>query len=129
MNLKQKRVLVSIISGTILFLIFALYFSTHTSLLRMTPSGIFVLIVIYCIWIFVLYLVLGVKKSEKYLSKVEKWDSPRILGLTVIILWAIFTVLYYLQPKIWTLMFPVCLTIGYLSGIYMRNAYRKELKT
>ncbi|MCK5261180.1 MAG: hypothetical protein KAJ44_03290 [Thermoplasmatales archaeon] len=128
MNLKQKRILLSIIDGVIFYLIIAIYLSMRISLLRLTPFGIFVLILSFCIWIFVLYLVSGLRKSEEYLSKVEKWDSPKALGLVLIIVWTIFAVLYYIKPIISNLLIPVGITMGYLTGAYMRNAYRKELK-
>ena len=112
-----------------IFLISVIYLSIRISLLRLTLLGIFVLILSFCIWIFVFYLVLGLRKSEKYLSKVEKWDSPKALGLILIIVWTIFAVLYYIKPIISTLLIPVGVTMGSLMGAYMRNTYRKELKT
>jgi Kef-type K+ transport system membrane component KefB len=126
MKLRTKRLLLSIIVGAITYIL--LWLSTGISLWNLTPFWIFVLCGSFCIWIFISYVVLGMRKNESCLRKTEKWDSPKIFWLTPISIWIISTAFYLLKPYHWIFLYAAVITIAYISGVYMRNSYRKELK-
>ena len=129
MNLKAKRFLLAIISGVITLTLLLLWeiLDDNIFLGDLTPFWIFILFIGYCLWIFLIYISLGVRKSKEYLQKVEKWDSPKTVVLMLIIVWVVYGVLYYKRPYMWFFFFGICFSIGIISGSYMRNAYRKQI--
>ena len=127
MKLKTKRFLLAIIVGTIIYIL--LGFSREISLPNLTPFWIAVLFGSYCLWILLFYFLIGLRKSEEYLRKVEKWDSPKALVLMLIPLWIVCAVLYYMTPYGWIFPYGIAFSLAYLFGAYMRSIYRRELKT
>jgi len=127
MKLRAKRFLLAIIVGTIIYIL--LGFSREISLPSLTPFWIAVLFGSYCLWILLFYFLIGLRKSEEYLRKVEKWDSPKRLVLMLIPLWIVCAVLYYMNPYRWILPYGIAFSLAYLFGAYMRSIYRRELKT
>jgi hypothetical protein len=127
MKLKTKRFLLALIVGTIIYIL--LGFSREIPLPSLTPFWIAVLFGSYCLWILLFYFLIGLRKSEEYLRKVEKWDSPKVLVLGLIPLWIVCAVLYYMNPYRWIFPYGIAFSLAYLSVAYMRNIYRKELKT
>ena len=93
----------------------------------LTPFWILVLFVFYCLWIFLLYITLGVRKSKEYLQKIVKWDSPKVVVLMLILVWVVFGVLYYIRPYLWIFIYGICSSLAILSAVYMRNVYRKQI--
>jgi Ca2+/Na+ antiporter len=83
----------------------------------------------YCLWILLIYFLTGLRKNEEYLRKVEKWDSPKRLVLMLIPLWIVCAVLYYMNPYRWIFYYGIAFSLVYLHGAYLRNIYRRELKT
>lgn len=127
MNLKTKRFLLAIIVGTIIYI--SLGFGYEIPLPILTPFGIAVLFGSYCLWILLFYFLIGLRKSEEYLRKVEKWDSPKRSVLMLIPLWITCAVLYYMNPYRWIFPYGIAVSLAILSGAYMRNIYRREIKT
>ena len=127
MKLRTKRFLLAIIVGTIIYIL--LVFSRKIPLPSLTPFWISVLFGSYCLWILLFYFLNGLRKSEEYLQKVEKWDSPKRLVLLLSPLWILCAVLYYLRPDRWSLYYGIAFSLAILYGAYMRNSYRRELKT
>jgi multisubunit Na+/H+ antiporter MnhB subunit len=127
MKLRTKRFLLAIIVGTIVYIL--LGFSRELPFQSLTPFWIAVLFGSYCLWILLIYFLTGLRKNEEYLRKVEKWDSPKRLVLMLIPLWIVCAVLYYMNPYRWIFYYGIAFSLVYLHGAYLRNIYRRELKT
>jgi amino acid transporter len=130
MNLKVKRFLLAITVGviTLTSLLLLQILDENISIGDLTPFWIFVLFVVFCLCIFLIYISLSVKKTKEYLQKIEKWDSPKVVGLMLILIWAVFGVLYYIRPYIWFFFYAICFPVVIISAVYMRNAYRKQIE-
>lgn len=127
MKLRAKRFLLAIIVGTIIYIL--LGSPMEIPLPSLTPFWIAALFGSYCLWILLFYFLIGLRKNEEYLRKVEKWDSPKVLVLTLIPLWIVCAVLYYMNPYGWIFPYGIAFSLAHLSTAYMRNIYRRELKT
>lgn len=127
MKLRTKRFLLAIIVGTIIYILLGSGYKIP--LPSLTPFWIVALFGSYCIWILLFYFLSGLRKSEEYLQKVEKWDSPKRLVLLLSPLWILCAVLYYLNPYGWIFPYGIAFSLAILYGAYMRNSYRRELKT
>ena len=129
MNLKAKRLLLAIVVGVITLTLILLWaiLDKNISIDDLTPFWILVLFVFYCLWIFLLYITLGVRKSKEYLQKIVKWDSPKVVVLMLILVWVVFGVLYYIRPYLWIFIYGICSSLAILSAVYMRNVYRKQI--
>ena len=129
MKLRAKRFLLAIIVSviTLTSLLLGVVLDDEISFLKLTPFWIFVLCGSFCLWIFVLYIVLVLRKSEEYLQKTKKWDSLKRVGLLIILLWVVYGVLYYIRPYRWVLPYAICFSTVLISTAYMRNIYRKQM--
>lgn len=127
MNLRTKRFLLAIIVGTIIYILLGSGYKIP--LPSLTPFWFAALFGSYCLWILLFYFLSGLKKSKEHLRKFEKWDSPKILVLMLIPLWIVCAVLYYMNPYGGIFPYGIAFSLVYLYGAYIRNIYRKELKT
>jgi hypothetical protein len=129
MELWAKRFFIAILVSTI-FVSFSLTLSLddEISFLQLTPVWIVILYGSFCFLTFFFFLVLGLRKNEEYLRKVKKWDSPKTVSLYVILVWVVFGVFYYFDPKILFFFYALGFSIIYVSAAYLRNEYRKHLK-
>ena len=130
MELWAKRFFIAIlVSVTFVSFSLALSLDDEISFLQFTPVWIVLVYGSFCFLTFFFFFVLGLRKNEEYLRKVKKWDSPKAVGLYVILVWIVFGVFYYFDPKILFIFYALGFSIIYVSAAYLRNEYRKQLKT
>jgi len=131
LTLRTKRIILAIFLGIILYaLIFiGAWLDDNVFILNLSPFWTFILFGSYFLWVLLFYIISGWRKSEEYLKRVEKWDLPIRQVLVILLLWIVFLGLYYLRPSNkFTLVYACCFSVVILSGAYLRNLYRKELK-
>ena len=131
LTLRTKRIILAIFLGIILYaLIFiGAWLDDNVFILNLSPFWTFILFGSYFLWVLLFYIISGWRKSEEYLKRVEKWDLPIRQVLVILLLWIVFLGLYYLRPSNkFTLVYACCFSVVFLSGAYLRNLYRKELK-
>jgi hypothetical protein len=128
MELWAKRFLIAI-PVSVMFVSFTLVLSLddEISFLQFTPVWIVLLYGSFCFLTFFFFSILFLRKNEEYLRKVKKWDSPKAVGLYVILVWVVFGVFYYFDPKILFIFYALGFSIIYVSAAYLRNEYRKQL--
>jgi len=129
MKIQTKRIGITIFSGTLESLLYIMYLTTNNLSQSLTPFWIVVIFCIFYLGMFVILYALGLKKSKKYLQTTTKWDSPKIFGITLVLWWIFCFVLYFIKLDNGALFLAVGFTIADISGLYMRNIYRKQRNT
>jgi hypothetical protein len=125
MEVKSIRLFLSIFLGSITYISISISWNIETPVGGWTSAGFLFLFSSLCGWIFVIYLVLGLNKKKSYLRKMEKWDSPKVFWIIIVILWVIVFIYYYLFLYLRIFVIAICITIAGIMGLYMRNSYRK----
>ncbi len=86
------------------------------------------LIPIFCFLIVFSYITTIILGNKRYLQWMEKWDTPKAVFLQLIILWIAFVIFYYYSKDLWWFAVGIGAIFFFLSGIYIRNVYRRQIK-
>lgn len=86
------------------------------------------LIPTFCFLIVFSYITTIILGNKRYLQWMEKWDTPKAVYLQLIIVWIAFVVFYYYTKDLWWFTYGIGATFFYLTGLYIRNVYRRKIK-
>ena len=132
MKFNIKQLVNSIIISLIMTILVYIIFQSNISRLNLTPFLIVVLIFFF-FGLFFFLIILSyysglTYRTERVLQKYEKWDSPKRVALTLIIVWISLCIYCYIFDYWIFLIFGISFTIVHIYGVYKRNLYRKELE-
>lgn len=126
MKIQTTRVLLSLIDGTLITFLYFLSVDITKPFQNLQPLFVLIVFCLSSFGIYIIYYVLGMKTTKHYLQHTTPWDSPKMIGIITIIWWILCALLYFIHPDGLILFSAIGVPKVYLSGVYMRNVYRKQ---